>query len=116
MAADQVEIVLPKTKFFEESAFTATAYFRTRATMLATAPTTVHYRIDDLKTKKELADWTSVSAAASVSIAITPTHNEIQDDSSRLERRQLTVQADRGLATQVNGVALWQVRNLQGIT
>lgn len=116
MAADQVEITLPKTKWLEETSFTATAFFRNRSTKAATTPTTVHYRVDDLKTGKELTDWTSVTPAGSVSISITSTHNEIQDDSSAFERKQLIVQADRGLSTQANGKVVWQVQNLHGIT
>ena len=114
--ADQVEIVLPKTKWLEETSFTVTAYFRTRSTSAASTPTTVHYRVDDLQTGKELTDWTSVTTGASVSISITSTHNEIQDDATSFERKQLLVQADRGLSTQANGKAIWRVENLHGIT
>jgi len=114
--ADQVEISLPKTQWLEETAFTATAYFRTRSTKLASTPTTVHYRVDDLHTGKELTGWTSVTAAANVNIPITSTHNEIQDDARAFERKQLTVQADQGLSTQANGKVFWTVENLQGIT
>ncbi len=115
MAADQVEISLPKTIVLEESTFPATAFFRTRATKAATAPTTIRYRVDDLKTGKILTDWTSVSAAANVTITITAANNEIQDEASRLERKQLIVQADAGLTTQVNGRVIWRVRNVAGI-
>lgn len=114
--ADQVEITLPKTKWLEETSFTATAFFRTRSTKAASTPTTVHYRVDDLKTGKVLTDWTTLTAAASVSVPITSAHNEIQDDSSAFERKQLIVQADQGLSTQANGKAVWQVQNLLGIT
>ena len=114
--ADQVEIQIPKTKVVEETSFPATAYFRTRTTKSASTPTTVHYRVDCLKTRKVLQDWTTVVAAANVSITMTTAFNEIQDDSSRLERKQLTVQADQGLSTQINGKVTWEVRNLQGIT
>ena len=114
--SDQVEIQLPKTRYLEESTFPATAYFRTRATKAALAPTTIHYRVDCLRTGKVLQDWTTVSAAANVTISMTSTFNEIQDDSSRFERKQLIVQADQGLSTQVNGKAIWRVENVQGLT
>ena len=113
--SDQVEIQIPKTVVTEEDTFPAVAYFRTRATKLATAPTTIRYRVDDLKTGKILTDWTTVSAAANVTITITAANNEIQDESSRLERKQLIVQADSGLSTQVNGRVLWKVRNVREI-
>jgi predicted Fe-S protein YdhL (DUF1289 family) len=114
--ADQVEIVLPKTKFLEESTFTLTAYFRTRGTKTASTPTTIRYRVDCLKTKQEVLDWTSVSPAANVSIVISAANNQIRDNSNRFERKQIIVQADNGLTTQVNGKSVWQVKNLTGIT
>ena len=116
MAADQVEISIPKTIVLEENTWPATVYFRTRATKAATAPTTVRYRVDDLQTRKVITDWTTVAAAASVVIPLTATENETLDDSARLETKQLTVQADAGLSTQVSGKVLWKVRNLLGIT
>ena len=114
--ADQVEIQIPKTKVVEETSFPATAYFRTRTTKSASTPTTVHYRVDCLTTGKELQAWATVVAAANVSITMTTVFNEIQDDASRLERKRLTVQADQGLSTQINGSVTWEVRNIQGIT
>lgn len=112
--ADQIAIQLPGTKWKEGSAFTATAYFRTRSTAAASTPTTIHYRIDCLTTGKELADWTSVSAAGNVSISITGTHNAIQSDGNRYERKQLTVMADQDLSTQHREKAVWRVENLYG--
>ncbi len=114
--SDQIEIQIPKTTVLEEDTFPATAYFRTRATKAATAPTTVRYRVDCLSTGAQLLDWTTASAAASVTITMTSTVNEIQNDASRLEKKQLTVQADAGLSTQVNGRRVWNVRNLFGIS
>ena len=114
--ADQVEISLPKTTFLEECTFTLTVFFRTRSTKAASTPTTIRYRIDDLRSDKEIRDWTTVSAAPNVDIVIASTDNEIQDDAARVERRQIIVQADNGLTTQVNGRAVWRVSNLLGIT
>ena len=112
--ADQVEIQAPKTRWYEGSAFAAAAYFRDRATAAADTPTNVYYRIDCLKTGTELQDWTSVSAASSVNIAVTPTHNAIQNQGNRRERKQLTVVADYGLSTEHKGIFVWQVENLRG--
>ena len=112
--ADMIAIQIPKSRWTEESAFIATAYFRLRSTAAAVTPTTVKYRIDCLKTGKELADWTTVSAASNVSIAITMTHNKIQDDGNRSERKQLIVEADSDLATQHRDKIVWIVENLQG--
>lgn len=114
--ADQVEISLPKTTFLEESVFTLTVFFRTRSTAAASTPTTIRYRIDDLRTRREIRDWTTVSAAPNVDIVITATDNEIQDDATRFETKQIIVQADNGLSTQVNGKAIWKIKNLTGIT
>ena len=113
--SDQVEIQLPKTRVFEGAAFTATAYFRTRSSKTGTAPTNAYYRVDCLTTGTVLADWTAVSAlGVSSDISITTAMNAIQDDSKKRERKQITVQADRGLSTVAVGKANWVVENLIG--
>ena len=113
--ADQVEIQLPKTQVNEGAVFTATAYFRTRATKKASTPTNAYYRIDGLTTDTVLVDWTAISVpATNNAITITAAVNNIQNDSNRSERRQITVQADRGLTTLAVGTAFWTVRNLVG--
>ena len=114
--ADQVEIVLPKTRVNEENAFPLTAYFRVRSTKASSVPTTVRYRIDCLKSGAEIKGWTTVSAAASVTITITADDNQIRNGSNRFERKQIIVQADNGLSGQVSGKAVWIVDNLTGIT
>ena len=114
--SDQIEIQLPKTRVEEETAFSAVAYFRTRATKAALAPTTVHYRVDCLSTRQEIQDWTSVSAAANVTITITSAFNQILNGDKAWERKQLIVKADAGLSTQVIKSATWIVDNLSGIT
>ena len=116
IVADQVEISLPKTTFLEESVFTLTVFFRTRSSKSASTPTSIRYRIDCLRTRVRIRDWTTVSAAPNVSIVITASDNEIRDDASRFETKQIIVQADNGLSTQVNGKAIWKVKNLTGIT
>lgn len=112
--ADQIEILLPETRYMEGSAFTATAYLRTRATAAASIPTSLQYRIDCLSTGTELADWTTVAAASSASIAITGTHNAIQNDNNDYEIKQLTIMTDEGLATQCRARKTWRIENLYG--
>ena len=112
--SDQIEIQIPKTKVNEAESFIATAYFRTRATGAALAPTTIKYRVDCLSTRTLLKDWTSVSAAASVELTMTSAINAIQEDAKDWERKQLTVKADDGLSTQTMGVKRWIVSNVFG--
>jgi hypothetical protein len=111
--ADTVAIQVPKPLVKEGSSFTATAYFR--ASGAASTPTNVYYRLDCLSTDTVLADWTSVSAAANVSISITAEHNAIQSQCNRREVKQLLVAADYGLSTQVIDSAIWEVENLHGV-
>lgn len=111
---DVVEIVIPRPRVNEGSAFSATAYFRTRATSAAGVPTNAYYRIDDLTTGAVLQAWTALVAAASIAIPITAAHNAIQSQCNGRERRQLTVAGDYGLATQVSQTAVWYVDNLRG--
>lgn len=114
MAADVIAISIPETRVNEGSSFTATAAFRTRSTAAATTPTTVHYRIDCMTTGTELSALTSVSAASSVSLSITGTHNAIQNDGNDYEVKQLTVVTDSGLSTQQTEAVQWRVENLYG--
>lgn len=114
--SDQIEIQFPKTRVEEETAFDVVAYFRTRATKVALVPTTVHYRVDCLSTKQKITDWTSVSAAANVTITITSTMNQILNGDSNWERKQITVKADDGLSTQVIRTGKWIVDNIEGTT
>lgn len=115
--ADEVAVRLPKTRWPEQSAFTATVNFRDRATKAASSPTTIHYRVDCLSTGTVLTNWTTVSSpAAEKEISISSTENSIQQDSSRREHRQLVVKADDGLSTQVTGRALWWVENFAGVS
>jgi hypothetical protein len=114
MAVDQIAIGFPKTIVREGSAFTATASFRNRATAAAATPSTVHTRLDCLTTGIELEGFTSVSPASSVSIAVTGTHNAIQNAGNRTEVKQLTVVTNRGLSTQCVEAKTWTVENLLG--
>ena len=113
--SDQIAFQLPKTRVCEENSFDVEVYFRTRATKVALAPTTISYRVDCLTTKKILKDWTSVSAAANVSITMTSTINAIQTESNTWERKQMIVKADDGLSTQTVNNVRWIVDNLDGI-
>lgn len=99
----------------ERSAITVTAYFRDAADA-AEAPTTIHYRIDDLSTNVRITDWTSVSAASSASISITAAENKINNHWNEFERRQITVSADKGLDGETRDTATWLVENIGGFT
>ena len=111
---DQVVVMVPRPRFNEGSAFTATAYFRDRATAAASAPSVAKYRVDCLTTNRTLQDWTSLTPATSISIPITATHNAIQDISNEREVRQLTVASEPGTDTQFRDTATWTVTNLFG--
>jgi len=108
---DQVQIQIPRPKVKEGSAFTATAYFRDRATSAASVPTSIKYRVDCLTTGVTLTDWTTVTAAASASIAVTATNNAIRSAANVTERKQLTVAANYGLETQSTESVAWEVEN-----
>lgn len=106
-------VKLPEPVVKERSSTTVTAYFRSAANA-AEAPTTIHYRLDDLSTNTEVLDWTSVSAAASASISITPAQNKIHNNAHLRELRQITVAADKGLAGETRDTAVWKVVNIGG--
>jgi len=112
--ADQVEIYLPRTRINERSQVIATARFRTIADAAASTPTTVHYKLSDLTSEEVIRDWTSVSAAAEVSVTLTAADNKINDNSKPMQRMELLVVADKGLATESVGRKSYQVRNVYG--
>lgn len=111
---DQIEFQLAKSRVKEGSAFPLPVYLRLRSTAAAATPTTIHYRIDCLTTGREVADWTSVSAASSFTLSVTGTHNAILNDSNSRETKQVTVMADRELATQYRDTVEYTVENLYG--
>jgi hypothetical protein len=113
--SDQIAFQIPKTQVYEAESFDIEVYFRTRATKAALAPTTVHYRVDCLTSKKELITWTSVSAGENITINMTAAFNAIQVESNPWERKQLIVKADDGLSTQTIGQVRYKVKNLRGI-
>lgn len=59
---------------------------------VATAPTTMKYRIDDRTNNREVLDWTAVSTPATTNtITITDTQNALHNRQNQTELRQVTV-------------------------
>lgn len=106
-------IKLPAPSYKERNSFTATAYFR-NSSDAASAPSTVHYRIDDLTTNTAITAWTAATPGTSVNISITPNENRIIDHSDVWERRQLTVSADKGTTSETRDTVEWFVENIRG--
>ena len=102
-------ITTPQPFYTEGSSLTATAYFKVGE--VATAPTTAKYRLDCLTTCKVLKDWTTLTPAESISIAITATENAMQDEWNTREKKQLTVASDPDTDTQTRDVVTWLVIN-----
>jgi len=109
-----VYISIPVVKTQEGSSFNATAYFRSAGS--ASASTTAKYRVDCLTTGKQLTDWTSLTPAVSISIALTATHNAIQWQSNRFERKQLIVASDPGETDQTRDKVTWKVENIENVS
>ena len=112
---DQIAIQIPRPSFREGSAFTATAYFRNRATQAADAPSSIKYRLDNLTTCETVLDWTTVSPAANVSIDITATQNAIRARCTTTERMQLTIASNPDAATQVRESVEWDVTDIRRV-
>jgi hypothetical protein len=97
----------------EDSSFTIAVKFwdDSAEPWTASAPTTVHYRIDCLTTGTVLVDWTSVSPSASVSLTVSVAANAINQEANWREKRQVTVKADDALSTQYLGTHCYYVEN-----
>lgn len=114
--ADQVEIRLPLTRFNERTAFTATAVFKTRATQADSVPTTVEYKLYNISQRETIKNWTALTPAASIDIAVSAVDNKIKADYKPTERMELLVSADRGLATEVLQTVHYRIVNVGGHT
>ena len=108
-----VFIKITDTNIKERNSIPVTAYFR-NASNAAEAPTTVHYRIDDITTATKVTDWTSVSAAASVTITVKSDENRIIAQGDARERRQITISADKDTTTETRDTAEWFIENIMG--
>ena len=100
----------------ERAALTLRVYFRDSAAFANAAPTNVYYRLDDDGSGVTLADWTvktpPVLPTNYVDITLTPEQNRVINETRQLERKTISVMADRGLATQQVADYTYGVRNL----
>jgi hypothetical protein len=113
--ANQIALRVPKTIVREGSGFTVTGNFRTRETGAADTPSSVRYRLDCLTTGREILAWTTVTAAAQVSIAVTGAQNAIIDDCNDYEIKQLILESDNGSSDQYRERITWKVENMFGV-
>lgn len=115
-ASDQIVFFQRKDHVREKSQYIVTATFRDRATAAVVTPTNVKYRIDDVLSGVAVLDWTTATAASTVTLTITPTQNALQDQCNISELRQLSVAADYGLTTQFIEAVTFSVENVRGVT
>lgn len=109
--ADQVALVAELPLVDACSGTTINAWFRDRATSTASTPSTIRYRVDCLTNGRNVINWTSVSAANSAVFEIPGTRNGIIANGNDYETRQLMVELDTGLSTQVRNATTWKVKN-----
>lgn len=110
-AADQIVFRFPRDRISDRSSLTVVARFRDRATDAEVTPTTVTYRLDNVTSGAEVADWTAATPGTTASIVTTPDNNE-HKVSLEWQQMRLTVAADRGLSTQYNESFDYWVRDL----
>lgn len=98
-----------------QAQFTANFYDDSDSWTL-TAPTTAKYRVDNPLTGETITDWTTLSAASSISIALNGSQQTLRDGCALEEPRRLTVKANDGLSTQTLQVRDWIVTNQFGVS
>jgi len=77
------------------------------------APSTLHYRIDDVNTGQEVKALTAISSPAAVTaISIAPADNAIINPSLKEEPKRLTVIADQDTANEARGQFTYYVKNM----
>ncbi len=112
---------LVNDKVSEGSAFKITARYFDDSTDVweAITPTSAKYRIDIVNGHPScwtvVLDWTELTPAPSNTISITGAQNAIQTCGHE-ERRQVTVMANAGLATQYEVTYLYRIKNIAGIS
>ncbi len=84
-------------------------------TGVAETPTTVVYRIDDVRSGTEIRGATAVSAASTVEITLSPADNRILSTAQNYEVRRVTVVAAYGAADQVTAEYVYRVMSLVGV-
>lgn len=107
---------LPNNRCNERSAIAFIAHFYDVpfSAWVAQVPTSARYRIDNPDTNVPVLEWTALTPATSNTITVTGAQNAIVCDTSREERRQLTVEATFQ-STTWNATKDWWVRNLAGM-
>lgn len=85
---------------------------------LPSTPTSIRYRIKDVTNDRVVKDWTTVSPAQQIEIAIAAEDNEIYMDGSRpfrrYEERVLVIQANYDTDTQFADEIRYLIKNLRG--
>jgi hypothetical protein len=101
----------------EASTMTVSAKFYGLSNVAST-PSTVRYRIKDVTNDRVVKDWTTVTPAQSIEIAISAEDNEIYLDSTRpfkrFEERVLVIQANYDTETQYTEEIRYLIKNLRG--
>lgn len=110
-AADQIVFSFQRDRINERSRLVVTARFRDRTTDADVTPTNVKYRLDNITSGAQIADWTTATASTSVAITLTSAQNECTVRSEQ-QRNLLTVAADYGLSTEFSESLQYEIRNL----
>lgn len=103
---------MPATTVNEGSGAFLTVTFKDKAGAQA-APTSARYRIDCVTTGEEVADWTAMTAAAQVELAITSAQNAMRSEANANELRRVTVEGTYGAGDKVTGEYEYNVANLR---
>ena len=82
----------------------------------ADTPSTITYRIDDVRSGTEIRDATTITAASTVEISLSPTDNRILNATQSYETRRVTVVASYGASDQVTAEYTYRVTPLVGVS
>lgn len=108
---DKVSIVIPHPTVSDGDSFTAKFYFRDQASGVASAPDTIHWRVDCLTNCQVVQDWTALTAGESYSLTIASAVNALINSFNQNETRQITVVGNKDGVYQSSAVRRWTVKN-----
>ncbi len=80
-----------------------------------TVPSTLEYRIDDWETDASVKAATTLTPASVFLVPLNPADNAIIDSELALEKKIVTITADKGMSTEYNEQIEYFVRNLSYI-
>lgn len=106
-------VSIPEPIVLEGAWFDATV--RCRNGRSAATPLTLHWKLACIETGKDIQPWTAATVTGDeTTIEITAAMNVLKYDQNAYERKQLTVETNRGTSVAMKDNLIYRVQNIRG--